>query len=89
MRPSLYQPLFIRLELIEKFIKAQVKYINVDNDWILLRFFLCENKVLIYDLHVNGLKFVIDKWFPFFDLYSTIIGRVDQWIRVPRLPWEF
>ena len=27
-------------------------------------------------------------WTPFFDPYNTLITRVDQWIRIPRLPWE-
>ena len=27
-------------------------------------------------------------WTPFFDPYNTFITRVDQWIRIPRLPWE-
>ena len=38
---------------------------------------------------VNGLNFVLIPWVPFFDPYSTIISNVDQWLRIPRLPWEF
>jgi len=38
---------------------------------------------------VNGLNFVLKPWVVFFDPYSTFIDRVDQWIRIPRLPWEF
>ena len=38
---------------------------------------------------VNGLNFVLKSWVVFFDPYSTAIARVDQWIRIPRLPWEF
>jgi len=40
-------------------------------------------------LFVNGLNFVIICWVPFFDPYNTIITRVDQWVRIPRFPWEF
>lgn len=38
---------------------------------------------------MNGLNFVVQKWTPFFDSYSTTINRIDQWVGVPRLPWEF
>lgn len=39
--------------------------------------------------HVNGLNLVLSPWLRFFNPYSTCIDRVDQWVRVPRLPWEF
>jgi len=31
---------------------------------------------------------VLVPWVPFFDPYTTPITRVDQWLRIPRLPWE-
>jgi len=31
---------------------------------------------------------VLLPWTPFFDPYNTFITRVDQRIRIPRLPWE-
>jgi len=31
---------------------------------------------------------VLIPWIPFFDPYNTVISRVDQWIRIPRLPWK-
>jgi len=39
--------------------------------------------------YVSGLNFVLIPWVPFFDPYNTQITRVDQWFRIPRLPWEF
>lgn len=48
--------------------------------------------MLVFDQRpwfVNGLNFVVICWVPFFDPYHTVITRVDQWIRIPRLPWEF
>ena len=47
--------------------------------------------MLVYDKrsrYVSGLNFVIQKWTRFFDSYSASITIIDQWIRVPRLPWE-
>jgi len=38
---------------------------------------------------VDSFKFVLSSWVPFFDPFSVCIGRIDQWLRVPRLPWEF
>ena len=40
---------------------------------------------MVYDnrpCHVSGLKFAVDKCVPFFNAYSTTIGKVDQWVRV-------
>lgn len=74
------------------FVKGQVDYIDAGNDWIMLRFANAEDRMLAYDQrpwHVNGLNFVIQKWTPFFDSYSAFISRIDQWVKVPRLPWEF
>jgi len=38
---------------------------------------------------VNGLNFVLRPWTPFFDPFKHSITQVDQWIRIPRLSWEF
>ena len=38
---------------------------------------------------MSGLNFVLIPWVPFFDPFTTQITRVDQWLRIPRLPWEF
>ena len=38
---------------------------------------------------VNGLNFVLIPWIPFFDPFGNAIDKVDQWIRIPRLSWEF
>ena len=58
--------------------------------------FLCfansQDRGLVFDQrpwYVNGLNFVLIPWIPFFDPYNTLITRVDQWIQIPRLPWEF
>ncbi|KAJ8433860.1 hypothetical protein Cgig2_032071 [Carnegiea gigantea] len=74
------------------FIKGQVDYINADNDWIMIRFTNAEDRMLVFDQrpwHMNGLNFVVKKWAPFFNSYTAVIHRIDQWVRVPRLPWEF
>ena len=34
------------------------------------------------------MNFVLLPWAPLLDPYSTLITRVDQWVRIPRLPWE-
>jgi len=62
------------------------------NHWILLRFANAQDCLLVYEkrpFFVNGLNFVLKPWVAFFDPYSTSIDRVDQWVRIPRLPWEF
>lgn len=74
------------------FIKGQVDYIDVGDDWVMVRFANAEDRMLVFDQrpwHVNGLNFVVKKWTLFFDSYTTTITRIDQWVRVPRLPWEF
>jgi len=38
---------------------------------------------------VSGLNFVLIPWVPFFDPFTTQITRVDQWLRISHLPWEF
>ena len=75
-----------------KFTRGQIDYVDLGNDWILLRFANSQDRGLVFDQrpwYVNGLNFVLIPWVPFFDPYSTLISRVDQWIRIPRLPWEF
>ena len=62
------------------------------NHWILLRFANAEDKLLVFDQRpyfVNGLNFVLKPWVEFFDPYQASLDRVDQWLRIPRLPWEF
>ena len=38
---------------------------------------------------VGNFNFVLSSWVPFFDPFWICIGKIDQWVRVPRLPWEF
>jgi len=38
---------------------------------------------------VKGLNLVLSAWVPYFDPYSASILKVDQWVRISRLPWEF
>jgi len=38
---------------------------------------------------INGLNLVLSPWVPLFDSFSAIVGRIDQWICVPKVPWEF
>lgn len=38
---------------------------------------------------VNGFNLVLFPWTPFFYPYSATISHIDQWIRIPRLPWEY
>ena len=74
------------------FVEGQVEYIDAGNNWILLRFANAEDRLLVYDQrpwHVNGLNFVLQKWSPCFDSYIASITKIDQWVRVPRLHWEF
>jgi len=75
-----------------KFTKGQIDYVDLGNDWVLIRFANSQDKGLVYDQrpwYVNGLNLVLIPWVPFFDPFSVPITRVDQWIRIPRLPWEF
>ena len=69
-----------------KFIRAQVSYVDMGNSWISFKFANVEDKEMVSNerpWHVNGLNLVLSTWLPFFDPYSTCIGRVDQWVRVP------
>lgn len=75
-----------------KFVKGQIEFINLGNDWLLIRFGNSQDKMLVFDQRpwfVNSLNIVVICWVPFFDPYDTIITRVYQLIKIPRLPWEF
>jgi len=53
-----------------KFIKGQVDYADLDNEWVLLWFANCHDRLLVYDQQpwfINGLNFVNFSWAPFFD----------------------
>lgn len=62
------------------------------NHWILIRFANAEDKFLGFDQRpyfVNGLNFALKPWVEFFDPYQTSLTRVDQWLRISRLPWDW
>jgi len=74
-----------------KFIKGQIKFVDLGNEWTLLRFANAQDRGLVYDQrpwYVSGLNLVLIPWVPFFDPYNSPITSVNQWIRIPRLPWE-
>jgi len=53
-----------------KFTKGQVDYVELRNDWILIRFVNTQDKGLVFDQrpwYVSGLNFVLIPWVPFFD----------------------
>lgn len=75
-----------------KHIKGTVKYIDLRNGWVLLRFTTVSDKEYVWfnrPWFVKGLNLVLSAWKPYFDPYSATISRVDQWDRILRLPWEF
>uniref|UniRef100_A0A7C9F5N3 DUF4283 domain-containing protein n=1 Tax=Opuntia streptacantha TaxID=393608 RepID=A0A7C9F5N3_OPUST len=75
-----------------KFTKGQIEYVDLGNEWVLIRFATSQDRDLVFSQrpwYVNGLNFVIIPWIPLFDPYNSQISRVDQWVRIPRLPWEF
>lgn len=75
-----------------KFIRGQVNFIDLGNNWISIIFANSEDKEMVWrerPWHVNGLNFMLSYWLPFFDPYSACIDSVDQWVRVLRLSWEF
>lgn len=47
--------------------------------------YVCFNRLWF----VKGLNLVLTPWIPYFNPYFVSIGRIDQWVRIPRLPWEF
>jgi len=75
-----------------RFLKGQVEYVDLGNNWILLRFANIEDKEMVWrgrPWFVGSFNFVLSSWVPFLDPFSVCIGRIDQWVRVSRLPWEF
>ena len=59
--------------------------------WILFRFSNLQDMSPIWEghsWHVNGLNLVLRKWEPYFDPFSMTIQRVDQWVKITRLPFE-
>ena len=75
-----------------KFVKGHIEYVEMGHHWVLLRFANAQDEMLVFDKRpyfVNGLNFVLKPWVVFFDPYVFDIDRVDQWVRIPRLPWEF
>ena len=75
-----------------KFTRGQIDYVELGNEWILVRFANSNDRDLVFKQrpwYVSGLNFVLVPWVPFFDPFNTQITRVDQWLRIPRLPWEF
>jgi len=66
--------------------------VELGRDWVLIRFANNQDRDLVFEQrpwYVSGLNFVLIPWASFFDPYNTQITRVDQWLRIPRLPWEF
>lgn len=64
---------------------------DVGNDWVTFMFANEHDRNLVWrerPWFVQGLNLVLRPWEPFFDAYTTEITRVDQWIRIPRLPME-
>ena len=62
------------------------------NEWLLVCFANSEDRDMVFQNRpwfVNGLNFILLPWTPFFNPFQTNIDKVDQWIRIPRLPWEF
>ena len=58
----------------------------------MLRFANSEDRLFVYDQrpwHVNDLNFAVQKCSPFFDSYFTSITRIEQWVRVHKLLWQF
>uniref|UniRef100_A0A7C9CSY6 DUF4283 domain-containing protein n=1 Tax=Opuntia streptacantha TaxID=393608 RepID=A0A7C9CSY6_OPUST len=73
------------------FIKGQIDYIELGNGWLLFRFSNLQDISLVWDgrpWHVSGLNLVLRRWEPFFDPYSATIQRIDQWVKITRLPLE-
>jgi len=75
-----------------KHVKGVVEYIELGNGWVLLKFASVFYKDYVWCNHpwfVKGFNLVLHSWKPFFDPYSAVINCIDQWVRIPRLPWEF
>jgi len=75
-----------------KFLKGQVDYVDLGNHWILIRFANVSDKERVWcerPWFVGSFNLVLTEWIPFFDPFSASISHIDQWVRIPRLPWEF
>ena len=75
-----------------KHVKGPVDYVELGNGWVLLRFATVADKEFVWfnrPWFVKGLNFVLSSWVPFFDPYSATVDKIDQWVRISRLPWEF
>jgi len=73
------------------FVKGQLDYLDLGNGWILFRFANALDLNLVWEgrpWHVSGLNLVLRRWEPFFDPFSATIERIDQWIKITRLPLE-
>jgi len=87
---SLPIPLIISKTTLEwKHVKGPVKYIELGNGWVLLRFSNVADKDYVWfnmPWFVKGLNFILSALVP---SYSALIARIDQWVHISRLPWEF
>ena len=73
------------------FLKGQLDYVELGNGWLLFRFSNLPDINLVWNgrpWHVSGLNLVLRRWEPFFDPYSATIQRIDQWVKITRLPLE-
>uniref|UniRef100_A0A7C9ABN9 DUF4283 domain-containing protein n=2 Tax=Opuntia streptacantha TaxID=393608 RepID=A0A7C9ABN9_OPUST len=73
------------------FVRGQLDYLELGNGWILFRFSNLQDIALVWNgrpWHVSGLNLVLRRWEPFFDPYSATIHRIDQWVKITRLPLE-
>ena len=90
---AIHVPLIIsKTKLDQKQVKGLVEYIDLGNGWKLLRFATVADKDYVWfnrPWFVQGLNFVLSAWMPYFDPYSALIGRIDQWVRISHLLWEF
>ena len=90
---SLPIPLIISKTKVDwKHVKGPVEYIELGNGWVLLRFATVADKDFVWfnrPWFVKGLNLVLSQWVPYFDPYTASIVKVDQWVRISRLPWEF
>ena len=74
-----------------KMVRGDVEYLELGNQWILLRLTNTADRSLVWDerpWHVQGELLVLQPWRQFFDPLSEEIQNVDLWIRIPRFPAE-
>lgn len=63
-----------------KFIRGQVSYVDLVNNWISFKFANVEDMEMVWrerHWHVNGLNLLLSSCLSFFNPYSTCIDRVD------------